>query len=238
MSDALRVVIEIGPKGRRCVAGALDWPGLDRWGTDEDDAVAKLSSYVPRYAAVAERSGMADELARQATPTVVERYAGNTSTDWWGIAHVTSETEREVLSTKDLERRLDLVQACWDQFDTTSDRVSEELQKGPRGGGRSRDEIVRHVYASERHNFWRKVGLRMDDGVRLSPSELAALRAKYVDLIREFNADGKPARSWSIQFLLRRTAQHATDHAWEMEDRDLSAQRSPVESADGRSSLG
>ena len=31
------------------------------------------------------------------------------------------------------------------------------------------------------------------------------------------------ARSWTIQFLIRRTANHAMDHAWEMEDRDLSA---------------
>ena len=31
----LRVILEIGKK-RRVVAGATDWPGLDRWGTSED----------------------------------------------------------------------------------------------------------------------------------------------------------------------------------------------------------
>lgn len=46
---------------------------------------------------------------------------------------------------------------CWDEFDDVGARVSGELAKGPRGGGRSRDEIIRHVYASERHNWWRKV---------------------------------------------------------------------------------
>ena len=222
MPNELRVVLELGSKGRRVVAGALDWPGLDRWGTDEDDAVAKLSEYVPRYAAVAERAGMAAEFGRQAAPEVVERYGGNTSTDFWGIAHVSSETEREVLSGKELERRLSLLQACWDEFDGVAGRVTPDLQLGPRGGGRSRDEIVRHVYASERHNFWRKVGLRMPDGVRLTPEELAELRREYVDLIRAHNAEAKPARSYPIQFLIRRTAQHAADHAWEMEDRDLS----------------
>jgi hypothetical protein len=30
MTDALRVVLEIGWKGRRVVAGAIDWPCLDR----------------------------------------------------------------------------------------------------------------------------------------------------------------------------------------------------------------
>jgi hypothetical protein len=34
------------------------------------------------------------------------------------------------------------------------------------------------------------------------------------------DADGKPARAWPIQFLIRRTAHHVMDHAWEMEDRD------------------
>ena len=222
MTDAMRVVLELGPKGRRVVAGALDWPGLDRWGKDEEAALERLTSYIPRYAAVAKRAGLAHEFERQGTPTVIERYAGNTSTDFWGIAHVTSETEREVLPEADLERRLTILQAAWDHFDEVADRVSADLRPGPRGGGRSRDEIVRHVYASERHNFWRKVGLRMEDGVRLSPSELAALRAQYVDLIREFNAEGRAARSYSIQFLIRRTAQHELDHAWEMEDRDLS----------------
>ncbi len=49
----LRVILEIGNK-RKVVAGATDWPGLDRWGMSEDDALAKLSSYILRYAAVAE----------------------------------------------------------------------------------------------------------------------------------------------------------------------------------------
>ena len=31
MTDTLRVILEIGKK-RRVVAGAMDWPGLDRWG--------------------------------------------------------------------------------------------------------------------------------------------------------------------------------------------------------------
>jgi hypothetical protein len=45
-------------------------------------------------------------------------------------------------------------------------------------------------------------------------------RQRYLDGIRAYNAEGKPARSWPIQFLMRRTANHIMDHAWEMEDRD------------------
>ena len=47
MTDTLRLILELGKK-RQVVAGATDWPGLDRWGTEEDDAIEKLTSYVPR----------------------------------------------------------------------------------------------------------------------------------------------------------------------------------------------
>ena len=41
--------------------------------------------------------------------------------------------------------------------------------------------------------------------------------------IRETNARGAVAgKSWTVQFLIRRCAWHMLDHAWEMEDRDLS----------------
>ena len=220
MADRLKVILEIGKK-RRVAAAAYEWPGLDRWGTSEDDALAKLESYLPRYAAMAERAGMAKSFKPSSDLEVIERVPGSSSTDWWGVAHVPSETEREVLSAKDLERRIDLLEAAWAYFDDTADSVSEELALGPRGGGRSRDEIVRHVYASERHNFWRKVAIREEDGVRLTPAELAAFRKQYLEAIRAYNAVGKPARSYPIQFLIRRTAQHVMDHAWEMEDRDL-----------------
>src|SRR6266540_1123394 len=115
MTDALRVILEIGKK-RRTVAGAMDWPGLDRWGTTEDDAVDKLLSYVPRYADVAERAGLASAFARARDVEVVERVPGSSSTDFWGIAHVPSAIEREVLSAIDLERRLDLLRASWAYF--------------------------------------------------------------------------------------------------------------------------
>jgi hypothetical protein len=46
MTDTLRVILEIGKK-RRVVAGAIDWPGLDRWGTSEEDALEKLGDRDP-----------------------------------------------------------------------------------------------------------------------------------------------------------------------------------------------
>ncbi len=222
MSDRLRVILEIG-KQRRVVAGALDWPGLDRWGTSEETAVARLSAYLPRFVAVAERAGLGAEFAGSREPDVIERVPGSSSTDFWGIAHVPSETEREVLSAVDLERRLVLLRACWSWFDDVAARVSAELRPQPRGGGRTRDEIIRHTYASEPDQMSRKVEVRTPREVVLTPDGRAAHREAYLDAMRAYNAAGKPARTWPIQFLIRRTAHHLMDHAWELEDRDLTS---------------
>ena len=222
MTDALQVILEIGKK-RRVVAGAMDWPGLDRGGTSEDDALAKLLSYVPRYAGVAERAGLKGAFARDRDAEVVERVPGSSSTDFWGFAHVPSQIEAEVLPPKDLERRLDLLRACWAYFDDTAARVSRELRPGPRSAGRSRDQIIRHVYTNEPEQFSRKVEVRTAVDAVLTPDGLATHRREYLDAIRAYNAEGKPARTWPIHFLIRRTAHHVMDHAWEMEDRDLTS---------------
>jgi hypothetical protein len=220
MTDRLRVILEVGTK-RRVVAGAMDWPGLDRWGTSEDDALSKLSSYLPRYAGVAERAGMGSAFARARGAAVVERVPGSSSTDFWGIAHVPSQIEREVLPPADLERRLDLVCACWACFDDLAARVSPELRPGSRSGGRSRDQIIRHVYGTEPDQFSRRVEVRTPIAVVMTPDGLATHRQEFLDAIRAYNAEGRPARTWPIQFLVRRTAHHVMDHAWELEDRNL-----------------
>jgi hypothetical protein len=226
MTDTLRVILEIGKK-RRVVAGAMDWPGLDRWGTSEDDSLHKLLSYLPRYTPVAERAGMGSAFARARAVEVVERVPGSSSTDFWGIAHVPSQIEGEVLSPADLERRLELLRACWAYFDDTAARVSHELRPGPRGGGWSRDQIIRHTYANEPEQFSRKIEVRTPREVVLTPEGLATHRQEFLDAIRAYNAEGRPARTWPIQFLVRRTAHHVMDHAWEMEDRDLGASSAP-----------
>jgi hypothetical protein len=219
MTETLRVILEEGKK-RKVVAGALDWPGLDRWGTSEDDALGKLLSYVPRYARVAGLAGLASAFTLARDVEVVERVPGSSSTDFWGIAHVPSQIERDVLSPVELERRLDLLRASWAYFDDTAARVSAALRPGSRSAGRSRDQIIRHVYINEPDQFSRKVEVRTPFDVALSLDGLATHRQEYLDAIRAHNAEGKPARTWPIQFLIRRTAHHVMDHAWELEDRD------------------
>ncbi len=218
--NSLRVILEIGKK-RKVAAGAMDWPGLDRWGTTEEGALGKLSSYLPRYTGVAQRAGLEGEFERARDVEVVERVPGSSSTDFWGVAHSPSQIEREVLSAAGLERRIDLLRACWAYFDDLAGRVSEELRPGKRSAGRSRDQIIRHVYRNEPDQWSKKVGVRTDFDIVLTADGLARHRQEYLDAIRAYNAEGRPARSWPIQFLVRRTAQHVMDHAWELEDRDL-----------------
>jgi hypothetical protein len=222
VTDTLRVILEIGKK-RKVVAGAMDWPGLDRWGTSEEDTLEKLSSYLPRYAGVAERAGMARAFGRAGDLEVVERVLGSSSTDFWGIAHVPSEIEREVLSPTELKRRLDLLQACWAYFDDVAAHVPDDLRPGPRSAGRSRDQIIRHVLINEPEQFSRKIEIRTPPDVVLRQDGLERHREEYLAAIRAYNAEGKAARTWPIQFLVRRTAHHVMDHAWEMEDRDQSS---------------
>src|SRR5579884_3683467 len=150
MANELRAMLEIGPKGKRMVAVAPDWPGLERGAKTEEAAVETLHSYLPRYAKVAALAGMDTELALTTTVDVVERYPGTGSTDFWGISFAFSSIDRQGMSDGELERELALMQACWRYFDDVRARVSVEMQRGPRGGGRTRDEIVRHVTGTER----------------------------------------------------------------------------------------
>ena len=82
MADKLRVMLEIGPKGKKVVAVAPDWPGLARGAKTGDAAVERLQAYLPRYAPVAKLAGMGAEFAASATVEVVERYPGTGSTDF------------------------------------------------------------------------------------------------------------------------------------------------------------
>ncbi len=215
----MRVILEVGKK-RRVVAGAMDWPGLDRWGATDEAAIERLASYRPRYARVAGLAGLAGDYARAGAVEVVERVPGSSSTDFWGIAHVPSLIEDEVLPSAELERRLTLLRATWSFFDEVAARITDELVPSGRSSGRTREQIVRHVYINEPEQMSRKVEVRTDRDVVMTPDGLAAHREAYLDAIRAYNADGRRARTWPIQFLIRRTAYHVMDHAWELEDRD------------------
>ncbi len=222
MAKRLRVALEIGPKGKRVVAVAPDWPGLERSAKTEDAALERLRAYLPRYAPVARLARLGPEFTASSTFQVVEHYPGSTSTDFWGISWAFSEFDWKPMTAKTLERELTLLQASWRFFDKVRSRVSAEMQAGPRGGGRDRDHIVRHVLLSQL-DWSKKLGVLVPLSALDTDKGLAAHRDMYCDAIRRFHAEGKLARKWPLRYLIRHTAYHTLDHAWEMEDKDMTA---------------
>jgi hypothetical protein len=224
MARKLRVALEVGPKDKLVVAVAQDWPGLERGAKSGEAAIEKLQSYLPRYAVVAKLAGMDSEFAAMTKVDVVERYPGVGSTDFWGISFAFSSIDRQDMSSKELERELSLMQACWTFFDDVRSRVSADMQKGPRGGGRDRDGIVRHTLATEQ-DWGKKLGLHTSrETVVTDAKGLKAFRGSYCSAIRTFQSEGKMARTWPLRFLIRHIAYHTMDHAWEMEDKDLTGE--------------
>jgi hypothetical protein len=152
--------------------------------------------------------------------TVVEQYPGVGSTDFWGISFAFSSIDRQAMPVDAMERQLALMRACWTFFDHVRSRVSAELQRGPRGGGRDRDRIVRHVVANEL-DWGKGLGVPALEDALLTDDGLKAHRDAYCAAIRDYHAQGKSAGKWPLRYLIRHTAFHTLDHAWEMEDKDL-----------------
>jgi hypothetical protein len=223
----VRTVIDSGPKGKRVVAFALDWPGWSRGAKSREVAVETLDSYRERYRPIAALAGMAREFDAAGPLEIIEEKVGTGSTDFWGISFSPSATELDPMAEGKLERGITLLRACWSFFDDVAARVTPEMRKGPRGGGRERDEIIRHVIRVESLDFAKQVGLEMPDGPTLTGEVRRQYREDYIAGMRAYNSGevNRRMRSWTLPFLVRHSAFHTLDHAWEMEDKDLSEDR-------------
>ena len=222
----LRTVVERGPKGRKVVAFAVDWPGWSRGAKTPGRALALREADRERYRPVAVAARSADEFDTAGPLDVVEDRVGAGSTDFWGISFTPSGLEHEPMEDTEIDRKIGLLRACWGYFDAVASRVSADMRKGPRGGGRDRDGIMRHTIRVESEDFAKRLGLRVPEGGALTPKGLRDYRETYVATMRAYNAgEGKRMRSWNLPFLIRHSAFHVMDHAWEMEDKDLSVSR-------------
>jgi len=219
----IRTVVQHGPKDKKVAAFAIDWPGWSRGAKTADVAVETLEAYRVRYRPIAQAAGLAAEFDAGGALTVVEDHVGVGSTDFWAISFAPSSLEQAPMPADEIERKLALLEASWAYFDGVAARVSAELAKGPRGGGRTRDQIVRHVVENERGDLVRKVEVDTSAEDITTPEGLRAHRDAYVAALRDYNAQGKlgRGRNWTIALLVRHTAFHVLDHAWEMEDKDL-----------------
>lgn len=220
MADTLRVIVETGPKGKKVAAYAPDWPGLTRGDKTEDAVLERLVGYIPRYRTVVSLAGLDAEYGSPTGFEIVDRLTGTGSTDFWGISFAKSDWDRQPVSIEELEREMSLLRASWAFFDDVRARVSPELQKGPRGGGRDRDKIVRHVFGAQL-DWERQLGMSTPIESLYTDEGLREHRETYCRRILEVHAADKQPRNWTARFMIRFTTYHTLDHAWEMEDKDL-----------------
>jgi hypothetical protein len=224
-SGRIAVCLEITTK--MTVASALDWPGWSRAGRDEEAALAVLASYASRYAPVAKRAvpGFPSAVALD----VVERVPGGPVTAFAApecrrpFPQVTIEAERVAVTSAAAEHLADLLTAAWAAFDEVAAASPAELRKGPRGGGRDRDELIGHVIGAETA-YARKLGVRRKRPATGDTAAIAELR-RAVCAVVGAASDGSPvvADGWTTRYAARRIAWHVLEHAWEMQDRADSA---------------
>ncbi|GAC1325843.1 MAG: hypothetical protein NVSMB13_09680 [Mycobacteriales bacterium] len=218
------VYLEVVP--RRTFACARDWPGWCRSAKTEELALAALADYLPRYAVVAARAAV--DLAAQAADAlqVVERLPGDGTTDY-GAPGAVADGDREPLTAAAASRQAALVAATWAELDEVAAQAPAELRKGPRGGGRDRDQVVEHVVAAEAA-YARKIGVRLPVPSAGDLAAVGALRSAVLAVLGE-PSDGLPvgAKGWPACYAARRIAWHVLDHAWEIEDRSEPARAAP-----------
>ena len=221
----VRTVIERGPKGKRAVAFSLEWLGWSRRAKTPEDALETLESYRDRYRPIADLAGMLPRFDAAGSLEIVEDRVGPGSTDFWGISFAASSTEHGPMTEAEFDRAIVQLRACWAFFDSVAARVSPVLRKGPRGGGRDRDRIISHTIRWESENLASGVGLKIPEEGAMTPDGLREYREAYVEAMRAYNTgEGRRMRSWTLPFLIRHSAFHTLDHAWEMEDKDLSGE--------------
>ena len=209
----IRITLESTP--RKAFATAVDWPGWSRSGRTKEQALAALADHAPRYAVVALQAGEAFE---PGVFEIVEQSEGGGGTDF-GVPSAITDMDRRPLDADDAARLARFVEAAWAVFDRVAAAAPIELRKGPRGGGRDRDRIVRHVDEAD-HVYCGVMGIKVPAPDRTDPATVRAMRVAMLEAVGR-PSDGSPiaGRKWPPRYAARRIAWHALDHAWEIEDR-------------------
>ncbi|SHG23164.1 hypothetical protein SAMN05443575_1751 [Jatrophihabitans endophyticus] len=218
----IKVYLEVADK--KTFAVALDWPGWARSGKTGDEALAALAEYAPRYRKVI-RSTDYSIPEGEPTFTVVEKVKGNATTEF-GAPAAFVDADGKRVTQADAERTAALVRACWRAVDKQAKKSPSALRKGPRGGGRDRDKMLDHLVSTEAA-YARKVGVKHKAPDFDDAKAIKAMREDILDVIGNRSNGKKPVgKGWPVAYTARRIAWHATDHAWEMEDRSSPKKRS------------
>ena len=195
----------------RVFVRALQWPGWCRTAKTPDLAIDGLLEHAPRYALVAAKAGLTFPKAPRLE--IVERVPGDSTTDF-GAPSAHASADGESLQGKELYRWIALLEASWTLLDETAASSAEELQKGPRGGGRNRTKMLQHVLDAERA-YAPKIGARTKPADGSDTSAVAANRTAIVSALKNSRGDAK----WPLRYWFHRAIWHVLDHAWEMQDK-------------------
>ena len=207
------IYVELG--GKKAIAWSLEWPGWCRIRASEEAALQALIDYEVRYRLIAQRAGL--DFA-PGDLVVVERLQGNATTAW-GVPSVMVSAESRPIDAATAQRNVALLRASWDILEEVIATSPQELRKGPRGGGRDRDEIRGHVIEAER-DYARKIGVRHKPFEMDDKNALNAMRNEIVDVLSK-PSNGVPLvdGGWNASYAVRRMTWHVVDHIWEIEDR-------------------
>src|SRR5574341_1036477 len=218
------VYLEIGKK--RTFAGALDWPGWCRSGPDEESALQALLDYGLRYARVLRSKEFGFQTpAKVSLFVVLERIKGDATTDFGAPGHA-PEVDSEPVSDAELARLQAILKASWRAFDRAVKAAKgKELRKGPRGGGRELEGVVRHVLGGD-GGYLSSLGWKVAQDERADMNEeLKRTRTAMLEGLKAAAHGEIPERGprgglrWTPRYFVRRSAWHVLDHAWEIEDR-------------------
>ncbi len=201
--------------GKKAIAWSLEWPGWCRIRASEAATVQALIDTESRYRLIAQRAGQ--DFA-PGDLVVVERLPGNANTAW-GVPSVLAPAETRLIDADTAQRNVAIMRASWDILEEVVAASPAELRKGPRGGGRDRDEIRSHVIEAERV-YARKIGVRHKPFEMDDKSALNAMRDEMTEVLSK-PSNGQPLvdGGWNASYAIRRITWHVVDHIWEIEDR-------------------
>ena len=158
---------------------------------------------------------------------MVERLKGNGTTDF-GAPDVQPLVDADPAREADVERLRTILEACWKAFDSAVSKVgARELRRGPQGGGRDLEKIIRHIADAEAAYLSRIGGKVEFQGQPGSAEALAALRRAVLDRLgiaaRNWPVERGPRGGvrWTPRYFVRRAAWHLLDHTWEIQDRTV-----------------
>ncbi len=226
LSRSKKIGIYLETGSQRVFAGALDWPGWCRSGKDGEAAVRALFEYRLRYERALKGTDAEFRPPEKETElSIVERLKGDATTDF-GAPRQAPSPDSKPMSAADVLRSEVILKACWRAFDrAVKSAGGRDLRKGPRGGGRTLKEMVRHLLEAD-SAYLGKIGWSFHLEPKANPeTEFRRIRAAVLEGLAASAAGKLPAKGprggsrWTARYFVRRVTWHALDHAWEIEDR-------------------